>query len=57
MSISTEEFFMILTIGLIVIIPVSVRLHRYLTRGRTTRMLREQFTQQAEREGSHGEGS
>ncbi len=57
MSISTEEFFMILTIGLIVIIPVSVRLHRYLTRGRATKMLREQFTQQAEREGSHGEGS
>ena len=45
MRISSEDFFMYLTIALIVIIPVSVRLYRYLTRGRTARMLREQFGQ------------
>jgi hypothetical protein len=41
--VSTEEFFMYLTIALIVVIPVSVRVYRYLTRERTAKMLREQL--------------
>ncbi len=45
MRISTEDFFMYLTIALIFLIPVSVRVHRYLTRNRTAKMLREQFGQ------------
>lgn len=40
---SQEEFFMYLTIALIVLVPVSVRLYRYLTMRQTKRMLREQF--------------
>ncbi len=47
MRISTEDFFMYLTIALIVIIPLSVRAHRYLTRGRARKMLREQLGQAA----------
>ncbi len=43
MRISSEDFFMYLTIALIIVIPLSVRLHRYLMRGRAARMLREQF--------------
>lgn len=43
MTVSPEEFFMYLTIGLIVVIPVSVRLYRYATAKRTKQMLREQF--------------
>lgn len=39
---AAEEFFMYLTLALIVLIPVSVRVHRYLTRNRVARMLREQ---------------
>lgn len=42
---AAEEFFMYLTIALVLIIPISVRLHRYLTRERTAKMLREQFGQ------------
>ncbi len=45
MRISTEDFFMYLTIALIFLIPLSVRLHRYLMRNRTAKMLREQFGQ------------
>ncbi len=43
MRISAEDFFLYLTIALIILIPLSVRLHRYLTRNRTAKMLREQF--------------
>lgn len=42
---SPEEFFMYLTIGLIVVVPVSVRLYRYATARRTKQMLHEQFGQ------------
>ncbi len=45
MRFSTEDFFMYLTIALVVIIPLSVRVHRYLTRGRARKMLREQLAQ------------
>ncbi|MDE3035632.1 MAG: hypothetical protein KGJ14_06625 [Nitrospirota bacterium] len=40
---SPEEFFMYLTIGLIVLVPVSARLYRYFTAGQVKRMLREEF--------------
>jgi hypothetical protein len=40
---TTEEFFMYLTIGLILVIPISVRIQRYLAKDRTARMVREQF--------------
>lgn len=40
---SPEEFFMYLTIGLIVIAPVGARIYRRLTLRRTEAMLREQF--------------
>ena len=43
MGLSTEELFLILIIVLVIAIPVSVRVQRYLTRGRTARLLCEQF--------------
>lgn len=51
MTISPEEFFMYLTIALIVLIPLSARLYRYLTMKQVTRMMREQFGQKARRDG------
>ena len=45
MRISPEDFFLYLTVALIIVIPLSVRVHRYLTKGRATRMLREQLGQ------------
>lgn len=38
-----EEFFMYLTIGLIVIAPVVARLYRRATLKKTTQMLQDQF--------------
>jgi hypothetical protein len=38
-----EEFFMYLTIGLIVVAPVVARLYRRATLKKTTQMLRDQF--------------
>jgi len=46
--VSPEEFFMYLTIALIVLIPISARLYRYFTMRQVTRMLRQQFTQTSE---------
>ena len=40
---SPEEFFMYLIITLIVVIPVSARLYRYLTAKRVSQMVDEQF--------------
>jgi hypothetical protein len=40
---SPEEFFMYLTIGLIVIVPLGARIYRRMTLQRTQRMLAEQF--------------
>lgn len=45
---SPEEFFMYLTIALIVLIPISARVYRYFTMRQVTRMLRQQFDQRAE---------
>jgi hypothetical protein len=42
-SMSPEEFFMYLTIGLIVMAPIGARIYRRLTLRRTEAMLREQF--------------
>jgi hypothetical protein len=39
---SPEEFFMYLTIGLIILAPVTVRIYRYLNAKQVQRMLREQ---------------
>lgn len=50
---AAEEFFMYLTIALVFIIPITVRVHRYLTRDRTAKMLREQFGQPSTQEGRH----
>jgi hypothetical protein len=40
---SPEEFFMYLTIGLIVVAPLVARLYRWATLKRTTQMLERQF--------------
>ncbi len=40
---SPEEFFMYLTIGLIVIVPIGARIYRRMTLERTKQMLDEQF--------------
>ena len=42
-SISPEEFFMYLIIGLIIVAPIAGRLYRYAAASRAKRMLREQF--------------
>jgi hypothetical protein len=43
MAVSPEEFFMYLTIGLIVLAPIAARVYRRMTLQRTQQMLREQF--------------
>ncbi len=49
MKVSTEEFFMYLTIALIVLAPISARLYRYLTAKRVKHMLHEEFGQPQEK--------
>jgi hypothetical protein len=43
MSVSPEEFFMYLIVTLIIVIPVSARIYRYLTAKRVAQMVDEQF--------------
>ena len=43
MKVSTEEFFMYLTIALIVLVPITARVYRYLTVKQMKRTLHEQF--------------
>ena len=43
MKVSTEEFFMYLTIALIVLVPIAARLYRYVTMKQMKRTLHEQF--------------
>lgn len=43
MSVSPEEFFMYLIIALVIVIPVSARLYRYVTAKRVAKMVEEQF--------------
>ncbi len=40
-GISPEEFFMYLTIGLVIVIPISVRIYRWLLIGRLKAKLQE----------------
>lgn len=40
---SSEEFFMYLTIALIVVIPVSARIYRYVTAKQLERTMRQEF--------------
>jgi hypothetical protein len=40
---SQEEFFMYLTIALVVLVPIGARLYRRMTLRQTQAMLREQF--------------
>lgn len=42
---SPEEFFMYLTVGLIVLVPIGARIYRRMTLQRTQNMLRKQFGQ------------
>jgi hypothetical protein len=49
---SQEEFFMYLTIGLILVIPISVRLYRYLMITRVKRQIREQLQRHEPRQAS-----
>jgi hypothetical protein len=51
MDVSPEEFFMYLTIGLIVIAPIAARISRRMTLQRTQKMLRAQFETNAGRQG------
>jgi len=48
---SPEEFFMYLTIGLIVLVPIGARIYRRMTLQRTQKMLREQFGQASNKNG------
>lgn len=48
---SPEEFFMYLTIGLIVIVPIGARIYRRMLLQRTQNMLREQLGQAGQKEG------
>ena len=43
MRVSTEEFFMYLTIALIVLVPIAARVYRYVTMKQMKRTLHEQF--------------
>lgn len=43
MRVSTEEFFMYLTIALIILVPITARLYRYFTMKQMKRALHEQF--------------
>ena len=49
-GVSPEEFFMYLTIGLIVIVPIGARIYRRMTLQRTQKMLRAQFDQSVEKD-------
>jgi hypothetical protein len=40
---SSEEFFMYLTIGLIIVVPLSARVYRYFAARQIQRTLQEQF--------------
>jgi hypothetical protein len=52
MHVFNEEFFMYLTIALIVLVPLSARLYRRLTMKRTTDLLRSQFGTDSTKSGS-----
>jgi len=43
MNLSPEEFFMYLTIALVILVPATARVYRYLTAKQVARMLQEEF--------------
>jgi len=49
-GVSPEEFFMYVTIGLIIILPIAARIYRRMTLQRTQKMLREQFGQTGDKD-------
>ncbi|MFQ5930908.1 MAG: hypothetical protein ACE5MM_00725 [Nitrospiraceae bacterium] len=48
MRLSPEDFFLYLTVALIVLIPLVVRVYRYVNARQVKRMLRDQFRTQAD---------
>lgn len=48
MRLSTEDFFLYLTVALIVLIPLAGRVYRYVTARQVKRMLRDQFRTQTD---------
>lgn len=48
MRVSTEDFFLYLTVALIVLIPLVGRVYRYVTARQVKRMLRDQFGTQTD---------
>jgi hypothetical protein len=48
MNLSPEEFFMYLTIALVILVPASARVYRYLTAKQVTRMVHEEFGRKSE---------
>ncbi|MCH6558127.1 MAG: hypothetical protein IH803_07930 [Nitrospirae bacterium] len=48
MRLSTEDFFLYLTVALIVLIPLVGRVYRYVTARQVKRMLRDQFRTQTD---------
>ncbi|MEC4667917.1 MAG: hypothetical protein VST65_00120 [Nitrospirota bacterium] len=48
MRLSTEDFFLYLTVALIILIPLVVRVYRYVNARQVKRMLRDQFGTQAD---------
>jgi hypothetical protein len=55
MNLSPEEFFMYLTVGLIILIPISARLYRYVTMKRTKEKLQAQIGRTSEEKRSSAE--
>jgi hypothetical protein len=55
MNLSPEEFFMYLTVGLIILIPISARLYRYVTMKRTKEKLQAQIGRTGEEKRSSAE--
>ena len=48
MRLSTEDFFLYLTVALIILIPLVGRVYRYVTARQVKRMLRDQFGTQTD---------
>ena len=48
MRLSTEDFFLYLTVALIILIPLVARVYRYVNARQVKRMLRDQFGSQAD---------
>ena len=51
---SPEEFFMYLTIALVILVPATARVYRYLTAKQVTRMVRDEFGRKSEAASAEG---